>query len=216
MKKMLVLLLLMFPTLALAQGALQATVPVVSERNITAFDCSGTITTGGTAQLLLPITGATPTKSPNVRGFLIMNVDVTAENLCISFTGTAGAATCATTSYFGLQPATASLGGGSFASPLGFGPANNPTVTAATTGHRFTCTYWQTMKLKIKLTVAFLLLLPLSAAAQFNNCKAGFCNTGDGGGAPPVTPCDQTGLDFTLNCNMILIPALIHQELKLC
>ena len=132
----------LLPTLAHTQSSLSARQGVVSERNIQAYDCSGTITTGGTAQLLFTIPGATPTKSPNFRGFMIMNVDTTAENLCISFTGTTGAATCATTGYYGLQPATASAAGGSYSSPLGFGPAQTPVIVAATTGHKFTCSYW--------------------------------------------------------------------------
>lgn len=143
MKKLLIgFILCLLPTLALAQNSLSGRQGIVSDRNIQAYDCSGTITAGGTAQLLFPITGATPTKSPNVRGFMVMNVDTTAENLCISFTGTVGAATCATTGYYALQPATASAAGGSFSSPLGFGPAQNPIIVAATTGHKFTCSYW--------------------------------------------------------------------------
>jgi len=143
MKKfILAILITLLPSLALAQGAINGTQAVVSERNITGFDCSGTVTTGGTSQSLLPITGATPTKSPNVRGFMIQNVDTTAENLCISFTGAVGAATCSTTSYFALQPATATNQGGSYASQLGFGPGLNPVIVAATTGHKFTCTFW--------------------------------------------------------------------------
>lgn len=144
MKKIfLAVVLLLLPTLAFAQGALQATVPVVSERNITPFDCSGTITTGGTSQRLFPVTGASPNLSPNVRGFMLMNVDTNVENLCISFNGVSNAVvTCATPSYYALQAATSTASGGSFSSQLGFGSGNNPVIVAATTGHKFTCTYW--------------------------------------------------------------------------
>lgn len=147
MKKILIFLVLMLcPQLVFAQGAINGTEAIVSARNITAYDCSGTVVAGNTAQSLIPVTGATPTKSPTVRGFMIMNVDTTAENLCISFNGTVGAATCATTGYYGLQPATATASGGSYSSQLGFGPGNNPTVVATTTGHKFTCTYWQLLR----------------------------------------------------------------------
>lgn len=66
--------------------------------------------------------------------------------------------------------------------------------------------------LKNKLLLAVLafdmLLVSATAYAQFNSCGLGFCSAG--GVSSPVTPCDQTGLDFSLNCNMVLIPALIH------
>lgn len=143
MKYIVALFILLFPTLALAQSTNSATVPVISDRNITPYDCSGTIVTGGTSQFLLPITGASPNKSPNVRGFMLMNVDTAAENLCISFNGIGSSVvTCNTPSYYGLAPASATASGGSYSSQLGFGPANNPVIVAATTGHRFVCTYW--------------------------------------------------------------------------
>ena len=132
----------LLPTLAHTQSSISGRQGIVSDKNIQAYDCSGTITAGGTAQLLFPVGGATPARSPNIRGFMIMNVDTVSENLCISFTGAVGAATCATTGYYGLQPATASASGGSYASQLGFGPGQNPVIVAATTGHKFTCSYW--------------------------------------------------------------------------
>lgn len=145
MKKLLGILCLvwaLYPQLVLAQVPPPSiTNSVVSARGVTPYDCSGTITTGGVAQLLIPTTPANQT-AINIRGFMIMNVDFTAENLCINFNGTAGAATCSTTGYYGLIPSTASTSGGTYSSQLGFGTNKNPTVVAATTGHKFTCTYW--------------------------------------------------------------------------
>lgn len=101
--------------------------------NVTPTDCSGSITTGGTAQNAFTA-GATK------HGFTILNFDTT-EPLWISFTGTATAATVAS---YPLQAATATTfaGAGSFATPAGFGMNTALSVVAATTGHKFSCTWW--------------------------------------------------------------------------
>ena len=119
------------------------TTQVVSPNKVTPTDCSGTITTGGTSQYLIPTVNPTNNPITNIRGFMIMNVDTAAEGLCINFNPSGvGAATCSTTGYYYLQAATATASGGSYSSQIGFGTNKNPTIVAATTGHKFTCTFW--------------------------------------------------------------------------
>lgn len=115
-----------------------ATTPVISGRNITPYDCSGTLTTGGTAQYVIPTTGSANTNTPNVRGITIMNLDTT-EPLWIDFTGAAVVG-----QSYALAAGTAStlVNSGSFTSPVGFGLNKNVSVNAATTGHRWKCTYY--------------------------------------------------------------------------
>lgn len=59
----------------------------------------------------------------------------------------------------------------------------------------------------MKIFLAILILISVGIATAYAGNMLLF--VGSSGGVP-VTSCDQTGLDFTLNCNMILIPALIH------
>lgn len=99
--------------------------------NTAPIDCSGTITTGGTAQNAFAA-------NQFVNGFQVINLDTT-EPLWISFTGVAVAG--ATGSY-PLPAATAStfVGAGSYYSMIGFNKALS--VIAATTSHKFSCTRW--------------------------------------------------------------------------
>jgi len=99
--------------------------------NLTPVDCSGTITTGGTAQNAFGT-------STGRAGFQIANIDTT-EVMWISFTGTAAAAGLGS---FPLAPATATTFAqlSSYYSAIGFSTALS--VVAATTGHKFTCTRW--------------------------------------------------------------------------
>ncbi len=96
-------------------------------RPVTWTKCSGTITTGGTAQLLS--LGHGP-----LRGFYIQNpTTATSESLYFDPNGTATATS-----------AEMQQGG----PPLFFGPGtiffgNTPSVLAATTAHPFTCFYAQ-------------------------------------------------------------------------
>jgi hypothetical protein len=101
--------------------------------NVTATDCSGTISSGGAAQNAF-------TAQSTLHGFTILNFDTT-EPLWISFTGTAAANT---TGSYPLQAATASTfaGAGNFTSPFGFGLNHAVSVIAATTSHKFSCTWW--------------------------------------------------------------------------
>lgn len=144
MKKILIVLgLLLSPQLALAQSPQPSnTYNVVSPQNVTPNDCSGTITTGGTSQYLIPATAPNVNPVTKIRGFMIMNVDTTSEGLCINFNGSIGSATCSTAGYYFLQPATSTAAGGSYSAQIGFGTNKNPTIVAATTGHKFSCTYW--------------------------------------------------------------------------
>lgn len=145
MKKVAPVLIFILGLLVLAQLA-QAQSPapsvtnaVVGAANVTPYDCSGTITAGGTSQNLFPST----VQLSKIRGWMVMNVDTTSEGLCINFTATsAAAATCSSTGYYFMQPATATASGGSYSSQLGFGINNNPKIVAATTSHKYSCTYW--------------------------------------------------------------------------
>jgi hypothetical protein len=105
--------------------------------NITPTDCSGSITTGGTAQNAIAAQAA-------LHGFVIKNIDASAgsgEPLWISFTGTAAAAT--TGSYpLGAPAVTSFANGESFTTPMGFGVNHAISIVAATTGHKFSCTWW--------------------------------------------------------------------------
>jgi hypothetical protein len=101
--------------------------------NTTPTDCSGTITTGGTAQNAFT---ATATK----HGFTILNFDTT-EPMWISFTTTAAANTVAS---YPVPAATATTfaGAGQYTTPPGFGMNTALSVVAATTGHKWSCTWW--------------------------------------------------------------------------
>ena len=99
-------------------------------------DCSGTITSGTTPQNAF-------TAQTTLHGFAIANVDASAgsgEPLWISFTGTAAAANG---SYPLAAPtATTFVGLSSFTSPPGMETNHAVSVLAATTGHKFSCTWW--------------------------------------------------------------------------
>ncbi len=101
--------------------------------NVTATACSSTITTGGTAQNAFAAQTA-------LHGFTIVNIDTT-EPLWISFTTTAVASG---TDSYPLPAATASTfaGAGSFTSPPGFGLNHALSVVAATSAHKYSCTWW--------------------------------------------------------------------------
>jgi len=99
--------------------------------NLTPVDCSGTITSGGTAQnAFVAGTGRA--------GFQIANLDTT-EVMWINFTGTAAASGLGS---FPLAPATVTTFAqlSSYYSAIGFSTALS--VVAATTSHKFSCTRW--------------------------------------------------------------------------
>jgi hypothetical protein len=105
--------------------------------NQTPTDCSGTITTGGTAQTLIAA-------QTLLHGFSIKNIDSTTgsgEQLWLSFTGTAAANTAG--SYPLAAPAATTFANGeSWTSPTGFGMNHAISIIGATTGHKFSCTWW--------------------------------------------------------------------------
>jgi hypothetical protein len=111
----------------------QSAVPTSGAVNVGPTDCSGSVTTGGTAQNAL-------TAQTTLHGLTIMNIDTT-EPLWISFTTTAAASTAGS---FPLQAATATTfaSPGSFTTPNGFGTNHALSVIAATTGHKWSCTWW--------------------------------------------------------------------------
>lgn len=101
--------------------------------NVTATDCSGTVTTGGMAVNAF-------TAQTTLHGFTIVNTN-TSEVMWISFTTTAAASTAGS---YPIPAATATTfaGGGSFTSPPGFGLNHALSVVAATSAHSFSCTWW--------------------------------------------------------------------------
>ena len=105
--------------------------------NVTPTNCSGTITSGGTAQNAFAA-------QTTLHGFVIKNIDASAgsgEPLWISFTGTATADTAG--SYPLAAPtATTFASGESFSAPVGFALNHALSVVAATTGHKWSCTLW--------------------------------------------------------------------------
>jgi hypothetical protein len=114
-------------------AAIQGSVSTNNATNVTATDCSGTISSGGAAQNAF-------TAQTTLHGFTIMNIDTT-EPLWISFTTTAAASGSGS---YALQAATATTfaGPGTFTTPAGFGLNHALSVIAATTSHKFTCTWW--------------------------------------------------------------------------
>lgn len=113
--------------------ALTVAAPAQEGAVVTPRDCSGTVTSGGTAQNAFAAQGT-------LRGFIITNID-TSEVMWISFTGTAAAGTVGS---FPLPPATATTFAGvaSFISPPSFRTNGAVSVVAATTGHKFSCVMW--------------------------------------------------------------------------
>lgn len=95
-----------------------------------AADCSGTITTGGTAQTVFA--------SGNVRALMLMNNS--ANLMCVSFSGnpaTIAGTNCGAGSY-ALPPGSATTAGGSFTNPANI-TISSLSVITATTGDRFSC-----------------------------------------------------------------------------
>ena len=115
--------------------------PVVSATigatNVTPTDCSGTITSGGTAQTIIAA-------SPTIHGFSIGNVDAvtgSGEPLCISFSGNAACGNAGSWPL-GAPTATTLTGMGTYTTPVGFGANAGVSAVAATTGHVYSCTRW--------------------------------------------------------------------------
>lgn len=96
-----------------------------------ATDCSGTITTGGTAQTIFT--------SGNVRKLMLMNNS--ANLMCMAISGlsaTIAGTNCGAGSYT-LQPGSGTLAGGSF-----YADANGPAISIVSiissgTGDRYSC-----------------------------------------------------------------------------
>lgn len=105
--------------------------------NATPHDCSSTVVIGGTAVNAF-------TAQTTLHGFTIANIDSTTgsgEPLWISFTTTAAASTVG--SYpLSAPTATTFAGLSSFTTPAGFGSNHALSVVAASSGHKFSCTWW--------------------------------------------------------------------------
>jgi len=96
-----------------------------------ATDCSGTITSGGTAQAITGING-------NVRGLMLMNNS--ANLMCVSFNGSAAtiAGTNCGAGSWTLGPGTATVAGQSFSTPVNI-TISTASIISSTTGDRFSC-----------------------------------------------------------------------------
>lgn len=96
-----------------------------------ATDCSGTITTGGTAQSITSIGG-------NVGGVMLMNNS--ANLMCVSFNGAAAtiAGTNCGAGSWTLQPGSSTLAGGSFTNPANI-KISTASIISSGTGDRFSC-----------------------------------------------------------------------------
>lgn len=96
-----------------------------------ASDCSGTITTGGTAQTIF--------QSGNVRKLMLMNNS--ANLMCIAISGlsaTIAGTNCGSGSYT-LQPGSSTAAGGSFYADVN-GPAISIlSIISSGTGDRYSC-----------------------------------------------------------------------------
>ena len=95
-----------------------------------AADCSGTITTGNTAQTIFT--------SGNVRGVMLMNNS--ANLMCVSFNGTAATiagTNCGSGSWV-LQPGSSTTSGGSFTNPDNI-KVSTVSIISSGTGDRFSC-----------------------------------------------------------------------------
>ena len=108
-----------------------------SPYNVTLTDCSIALTTGTTAQAIIPATTV-------LHGFTIQNIDTSAgsgEPVWFSLTTTAAASTVG--SYVLPAPtATTFVGATTYTVPPGAGTNHAVSVIAATTGHKISCTYW--------------------------------------------------------------------------
>lgn len=94
-----------------------------------AVDCSGTIQTGGSPQVIF---------TRVVRNVLLMNNS--GALMCVAFNGlTASIAgtNCAPGSWV-LQPGSGTVSGGSFSNPANMG-INQVSIVSANTGDRFSC-----------------------------------------------------------------------------
>ena len=101
-----------------------ASVPVEPVAAAAALDGSGTITAGGTAQLLF--SGAVP-----VNGFSVQN-NHASETMWVNDNGTAG-------TNAGFQVVS---GGGIYTTPVGYKPMGAVSIEAASTSHPFTARRW--------------------------------------------------------------------------
>lgn len=114
----------------------KATGTIQGNVNVTLTDCSGSISTGGTAQNAF-------TAQTTLHGFTIANIDASSgsgEDIWISFTTTAAAATAGS---FPLVPIGGTIAGPyTFTAPLGMGTGHALSVIATTTGHKFSCSWW--------------------------------------------------------------------------
>jgi hypothetical protein len=107
-----------------------ATQTTAGPSNVTLTDCSGSLSTGGTAQNAFAA-------QTTLHGFQIMNLST--DLMWVSFTTTAAAATAGS---YPLNPGTSTSAGGSYSTPYGLGTNHALSVVAATTGDKFSCTWW--------------------------------------------------------------------------
>jgi len=119
---------------ALALTALLATPALAS-------DCSGTITTGGTAQNAVTFPDSNGFNSIN--NFTLCNIDATAaEPLWVNLYGTAAAATPGSIPLASPAATTYASSNSCLTMPSGWSSRVSVSVVAATSGHRFSCWRW--------------------------------------------------------------------------
>lgn len=123
---------------ALGAALLLAATPAFSQTIVEFQNCSGTISTGGTAQNLT-LNGDVYAR----HGVVLINIDATSgsgEPLWFSTIGTAAAAAAGSAPLAAPSSSTTYAGLTSWFFPAG--SFNNISVVAATTGHKFTCWAW--------------------------------------------------------------------------
>ena len=114
------------------------TTPVITAANVTAGDCSGSITATGVAQNITNL-GTT-----SIHGAMIMNIDPvtgSGEALWVNPIGTAVVGAVQSAPIAPPVSAPGYIGMGSWTFPPGFG-TNHAVSIIGTIGHKYTCWFW--------------------------------------------------------------------------
>lgn len=111
-------------------GVLASPPAIAQFTGVPSINCSGTMLVGGTAQNAFGISGTR-------RGFVVTNLST--NPMWISVVGTAAIGTEGSAL---LAAGSATIQGGSFASPAGMGVSTALSVVSATNGDKYTCWQW--------------------------------------------------------------------------
>jgi len=98
-------------------------------------NCSGTITTGGTAQKIITFSSTAPIHFIQIQN---QSIDLMAFSEALMTTTPA----VSTNNAWTLNPSSATTAGGSYTSPTNYVPTSDVWINAATTGDKFTCVWW--------------------------------------------------------------------------